>query len=52
MSFAHGVFTANGLSAELITGYEGDGFATTGDIRSDILGITSVHPMRRSASKR
>lgn len=34
---------------EYLIGYEGDAFATTGDVRKDLLGITSVHPMRESA---
>jgi wyosine [tRNA(Phe)-imidazoG37] synthetase (radical SAM superfamily) len=34
---------------ELLTGYEGDAFAAGGDARADLLAITSVHPMRRSA---
>ncbi len=31
---------------ELLTGFEGTGFAHTGDARTDILAITAVHPMR------
>ncbi|MCU0822287.1 MAG: radical SAM protein [Spirochaetes bacterium] len=31
---------------ECLTGDEGDDFAQTGNLREDILGITSVHPMR------
>lgn len=34
---------------EYLIGYEGDEFAHTGDVIKDILSITSVHPMRRSA---
>lgn len=34
---------------ELLIEYEGDTFATTGDARTDLLGVTAVHPMRRSA---
>ena len=34
---------------ELIIGYEGNAFSFTGDIRKDILNITSVHPMRLEA---
>jgi wyosine [tRNA(Phe)-imidazoG37] synthetase (radical SAM superfamily) len=34
---------------ELLTGYEGMGFHTTGDIEADLLSITSVHPMREDA---
>ena len=43
------LFLNEGLSAELLTGYEGDAFASTGNLTSDILSITSVHPMRREA---
>lgn len=31
---------------ELLTGYEGNAFSSTGDFREDILSITAVHPMR------
>ncbi len=34
---------------ELLTGYEGNMFSVTGDLRKDILSITSVHPMREDA---
>lgn len=34
---------------EYLVGYEGDTFAATGDPRTDLLGITAVHPMRASA---
>ena len=34
---------------ELLTGYEGNQFSATGDLKSEILSITSVHPMRREA---
>jgi wyosine [tRNA(Phe)-imidazoG37] synthetase (radical SAM superfamily) len=34
---------------ELLIGYEGDAFAYSGDIEHDLLGITAVHPMRKSA---
>jgi len=36
---------------ELITGYEGNAFASTGNIAEDLLAITSVHPMREEAVK-
>jgi wyosine [tRNA(Phe)-imidazoG37] synthetase (radical SAM superfamily) len=36
-------------SVEYLIGYEGDAFASTGDARQDLLGITAVHPMRREA---
>jgi wyosine [tRNA(Phe)-imidazoG37] synthetase (radical SAM superfamily) len=34
---------------ECLTGYEGDAFASTGDVRQDLLSITAVHPMRQEA---
>ncbi len=43
------LFSEAGLQPELLTGYEGDAFAGTGDVPADILSITSVHPMRREA---
>jgi wyosine [tRNA(Phe)-imidazoG37] synthetase (radical SAM superfamily) len=37
------------VKAELLTGYEGNAFAFTGDVEKDLLGITAVHPMREDA---
>jgi wyosine [tRNA(Phe)-imidazoG37] synthetase (radical SAM superfamily) len=34
---------------ELLTGYEGDDFSSTGSVVEDILAITAVHPMREQA---
>jgi len=34
---------------EYLIGFEGDTFASTGDVETDLLAITSVHPMRREA---
>jgi wyosine [tRNA(Phe)-imidazoG37] synthetase (radical SAM superfamily) len=34
---------------ELLTGFEGTGFGTTGDVAQDLLAITAVHPMREDA---
>jgi wyosine [tRNA(Phe)-imidazoG37] synthetase (radical SAM superfamily) len=34
---------------ELLLGYEGNEFASTGDATSDLLSITAVHPMREDA---
>lgn len=34
---------------EYLIGYEGDAFSATGDPGADLLSITAVHPMRRSA---
>ncbi len=43
------LFQDNGLDTEYLVGYEGNQFAYTGDIETDILSITAVHPMRRDA---
>jgi wyosine [tRNA(Phe)-imidazoG37] synthetase (radical SAM superfamily) len=42
-------FAALLTDVELLIGYEGDAFATTGDARTDLLAITAVHPLRASA---
>jgi len=34
---------------ELLLGYEGNAFASTGDAEEDLLSITAVHPMREDA---
>ena len=34
---------------ELISSYEGNAFASTGNVAEDVLAITSVHPMREEA---
>jgi wyosine [tRNA(Phe)-imidazoG37] synthetase (radical SAM superfamily) len=34
---------------EYLTGYEGDAFASTGNVKEDLLSITAVHPMREAA---
>ena len=41
------VFSKNLKNVEYLIGYEGNAFAFTGDVESDILSITSVHPMRK-----
>jgi wyosine [tRNA(Phe)-imidazoG37] synthetase (radical SAM superfamily) len=43
------IFTQHGLNTELLTGYEGNTFGTTGNVENDLLAITSVHPMRQDA---
>ncbi|MCW9089226.1 MAG: radical SAM protein [Gammaproteobacteria bacterium] len=42
-------FTAVLPKTELLIGYEGDAFSASGDITADILSISAVHPLRRSA---
>jgi len=34
---------------ELLTGFEGTAFGTTGDLEADLLGIAAVHPLREDA---
>lgn len=34
---------------ELLSGYEGDAFASSGDLAEDLLAIAAVHPLRASA---
>lgn len=46
---AYEQFTERLDHVEQLIGYEGDDFAASGDARTDLLGITAVHPMRDSA---
>ncbi|MCF7903346.1 MAG: radical SAM protein [Candidatus Marinimicrobia bacterium] len=46
---AYQIFSGYLDSVELITGYEGNAFSSTGDCKTDILNITAVHPMRADA---
>ncbi len=46
---AYHVLSQKVLRVEYLIGYEGDAFATTGDVEKDLLSITAVHPMRREA---
>jgi wyosine [tRNA(Phe)-imidazoG37] synthetase (radical SAM superfamily) len=43
------IFKESGLDAELLTGYEGNEFSATGDVETDLLSITAVHPMREES---
>ncbi len=43
---AYRIFEEEGLDVEYLIGYEGDTFASSGDLKEDLLSITSVHPMR------
>ncbi len=49
VALAYNIFTYLCISAELLTGYEGNAFASTGNFTDDILSITAVHPMREDA---
>ncbi|MBC7227177.1 MAG: radical SAM protein [Thermoflexales bacterium] len=46
---AYAIFREAVERVELLTGYEGDAFAFTGDAEQDLLSITAVHPMREEA---
>ena len=49
LNTAFQIFLQTGLNVEYLIGYEGNEFAFTGNIKQDILSITSVHPMREDA---
>jgi len=44
---AYQLFSTNLRDVEYLIGYEGNAFASTGNIEEDLLSITAVHPMRR-----
>ena len=46
ISMAYHIFSQSVASVEYLIGYEGSAFAFSGDVERDLLGITSVHPMR------
>jgi wyosine [tRNA(Phe)-imidazoG37] synthetase (radical SAM superfamily) len=46
---AYHIFREHSGHVELLTGYEGNAFSSTGNFREDLLSITAVHPMREDA---
>jgi wyosine [tRNA(Phe)-imidazoG37] synthetase (radical SAM superfamily) len=46
---AYQIFKEKLARVEYLIGYEGNAFASTGDVREDLLSITAVHPMREEA---
>ena len=46
---AYQIFAGKLGEVEYLIGYEGNAFASTGDVEADMLSITSVHPMREDA---
>lgn len=46
---AYQIFSESSLNTEYLIGYEGNEFAYTGNVKEDLLSITSVHPMREDA---
>ena len=49
INVAFQVFQEKLDQVECLIGYEGNAFAFTGNVEEDLLSITSVHPMRKSA---
>ncbi len=49
ITMAYDIYSKKINDVELLTGYEGNAFASTGNFREDILSITAVHPMREDA---
>jgi len=45
VNLAYQAFIGAGISTELMVGYSGDPFSSTGNARADILSISAVHPM-------
>ena len=52
LTMAYDIFSERIENVELLTGYEGDAFASSGNFREDVLSITAVHPMREDAVKK
>jgi len=49
LNMAYQIFSSNINSVELLTGSEGNDFTYTSDVEKELLGIISVHPMRKDA---
>lgn len=49
---AYQIYRTQGLETELLIGYEGNEFSSTGDLETDLLSITAVHPLREDAVDR
>jgi len=49
INMAYQIFSERLSGVEYLIGYEGNAFASTGNVKNDLLGITSVHPMREEA---
>jgi len=46
---AYQIFSGKGIKTELMIGYEGNDFFSTGSIEKDLLSITAVHPVKKEA---
>jgi wyosine [tRNA(Phe)-imidazoG37] synthetase (radical SAM superfamily) len=51
LNLAYQAFSENLTNVEYLIGYEGNEFGFSGNVEEDLLGITSVHPMREEAVK-
>ena len=49
INLAYQIFDERMERVEVLTGYEGNAFAFTGNVEYDLLSITAVHPMREEA---
>lgn len=49
LAVSYFIFSGHSLNTEYLIGYEGNAFASTGNPKTDLLSITSVHPMRKEA---
>lgn len=49
INLAYQILSERLADVEHLIGYEGNAFASTGDVEEDLLGITAVHPMREDA---
>lgn len=52
INMAYQIFSGKLDKVELLIGYEGDNFVSSGKVEEDLLSITSVHPMRKQAVER
>lgn len=51
LNHAYQILNEKVEQVEYLIGYEGNAFASTGDVAQDLLSITSVHPMREDAMR-
>jgi len=49
LNMAYQIFSSNISSVELLTGSEGNDFTYSSNVEKELLGILSVHPMRKDA---
>ena len=52
LNITYQIFKQNVDNVEYIIGYEGNEFGFSGNVEEDLLGITSVHPMREEAVRK